>query len=122
WRCSTDPGQLSRRAVATPDARRARTPTLVAPHRVIGRQSDYRSPTAGSKCVSRRGHVESRFTAARPVEHLNGVGQVKQPYRPRELLTPGGTLGVPARRPRPTGRTPRREGRARPCAGGGAQT
>ena len=46
------------------------------------------------------GHLDGGVDAARPVEHLDGIGEVEQPHRPRDLLAPnavGHSLGVPAR-------------------------
>jgi hypothetical protein len=46
------------------------------------------------------GHLDGCIDAARPVEHLDGVGEVEQPHRPRDLLTAqavGHSRGLPAR-------------------------
>ena len=46
------------------------------------------------------GHLDSGVDAARPVEHLDGVSQMEQPHRTRDLVAPnavGYSLGVPAR-------------------------
>ena len=113
------PGQLTgsnrHHRVRRPGRRQRRAHRRVGPRarerlpaRHLRHHPDRRRRSSGSKRVPRRARATSTAASAPPARwntstvsaRWNGVGQVEQPHRTRDVLTPdtgGNSLGIPAR-------------------------